>query len=103
MSNLCRPHQRRGTSWRSSLTEAREDNLPTVHPGGTVITRSGGDVRWWTWAGFRANATLTATLSGLTDQRFDDEWVQLRSDLTPQMWRAGTADAADRLSLFLKV
>jgi hypothetical protein len=37
--------------------------LPCI-PGGTVISRDGQDVRWWTWAGFRANATLAATLSG---------------------------------------
>jgi ATP-dependent Lhr-like helicase len=83
------------------LAEAREANLDTVHPGGTVIARNGDHVRWWTWAGFRANATLAATLSGLTDekQRFEDEWVRLRSDLTADMWRAGIADAGDRLCL----
>jgi ATP-dependent helicase Lhr and Lhr-like helicase len=83
------------------LAEAREDNLDSVHPGGTVITRVGDDVRWWTWAGFRANAVLTSTLSGLTDerQRFDDAHVRLRGDLTPGMWRTGTADAAERLCL----
>ncbi|MGI5232538.1 DEAD/DEAH box helicase [Actinoallomurus sp. CA-142502] len=84
-----------------ALAEAREANVGTVHPGGTVIVRKGDDVRWWTWAGFRANATLAATLSGLADekQRFTDEWVRLRSDLTPDMWREGTTDASDRLCL----
>lgn len=84
-----------------NLAEARETNTATVHPAGTVITRSGDDVRWWTWGGFRANAVLTATLAGLTDekQRFEDEWVRLRSDLTHDMWKAGTSDAADRLCL----
>lgn len=83
------------------LAEKRDANLDTVHPGGTVITGSGDDVRWWTWAGFRANATLTATLSALTDekQRFDDEWVRLRGDLTPEMWRAGAARGVDVLCL----
>ncbi len=70
-------------------------------PGGTVITRHREDVRWWTWAGYRANATLAATLSGLTDskQRFDDDAIRLRDDLTPAMWRAGTTDAVERLCL----
>ncbi|RAY12848.1 ATP-dependent helicase [Actinomadura craniellae] len=83
------------------LAEARENAPATVHPGGTVIRRDGTDTRWWTWAGFRANAVLAATLGGLTDevQRVDDTWVRLRSDLTPQLWRSGTADAADRLTL----
>ena len=83
------------------LAEVRDEHLPTVHPGGTVITRAGEDVRWWTWAGYRANATLAATLSSLTDsvQRFDDASLRLRSDLTPEMWKAGSADAAERLCL----
>ena len=83
------------------LAEIRDAESSTVHPGGAVITRSGDDVRLWTWAGYRANATLSATLAGLTDekQRADDASVRLRSDLTREMWRAGTADAADRLCL----
>ncbi|MGV9326752.1 DEAD/DEAH box helicase [Streptosporangium sandarakinum] len=85
------------------LAALRESSLASVHPGGTVITRnsSADDVRWWTWAGFRANATLAATLEGIavSGQRVDDESVRLRSDLTPEMWRVGTADAAERLCL----
>jgi ATP-dependent Lhr-like helicase len=57
-------------------------------------------VRSWTWAGFRANATLAATLSDLTDglQRFTDTHQRVRADLTPEMWKA-TTDAAERLCL----
>jgi len=83
------------------LAEVREQYVPAVHPGGTVIVRTGQDVRWWTWAGYRANATLAATLSELTDsvQRFDDASIRMRTDLTHEMWKAGTADAAGRLRL----
>ena len=83
------------------LAEVREEHLSAVHPAGTVITRDGEDVRWWTWAGYRANATLAATLSHLTDsvQRFDDASLRMRGDLTLQMWKAGTADATERLCL----
>jgi ATP-dependent helicase Lhr and Lhr-like helicase len=83
------------------LAEVRESEVATVHPGGTIVTRSGEDVRWWTWAGYRANATLAATLSHLTDgvQRFDDAGLRMRGDLTPEMWKAGTADAGQRLCL----
>jgi ATP-dependent helicase Lhr and Lhr-like helicase len=83
------------------LGEVRESNVATVHPGGTVITSSGEDLRWWTWAGYRANATLAATLSHLTDgvQRFDDAALRMRGDLTLEMWKAGTADAGERLCL----
>ncbi len=83
------------------LAEVRAEHVPAVHPGGTVITRAGADVRWWTWAGYRANATLAATLSHLADsvQRFDDASLRMRSDLTLEMWKAGTADASERLCL----
>ncbi len=83
------------------LTEVRDELRGTVHPAGTVIHRSGEGVRWWTWAGYRANATLAATLSDLTDevQRFTDTGIRMRADLTPEMWKAATSDAADRLCL----
>jgi ATP-dependent Lhr-like helicase len=83
------------------LAEVRDEHVPTVHPGGTAIVRDGPDVRWWTWAGYRANATLAATLSHLTDgvQRFDDASIRMRADLTREMWKAGTADASERLCL----
>ena len=83
------------------LAEVRKEHADAVHPGGTVITRAAEDVRWWTWAGYRANATLAATLSHLTDsvQRFDDVGVRMRGDLTSEMWKAGTSDAGERLCL----
>jgi ATP-dependent Lhr-like helicase len=79
----------------------RSSELSTVHPGGLVITDADGDVRWWTWAGFRANATLAATVSDLVDAaaRIDDVSIRLRNDLTPGMWRTATADVADRVCL----
>ncbi|GEL17283.1 DEAD/DEAH box helicase [Pseudonocardia asaccharolytica] len=84
-----------------ALGQIRDEQIATVHPGGTVILRHGGEVRWWTWAGYRANATLAATVSDLVDatQRADDVSIRLRGDLTPQMWRGATADAAERLCL----
>jgi ATP-dependent helicase Lhr and Lhr-like helicase len=83
------------------LAQVREEHVAAVHPGGTVIVRDGEDVRWWTWAGYRANATLAATLSHLTDsvQRFDDASIRMRGDLGLEMWKAGTTDAAERLCL----
>jgi hypothetical protein len=72
------------------LAKVRDEDMHTVHPGGTVITRTGEDVRWWTWAGYRANATLAAILSELTDsvQRFDDASIRMRADLIHEMWKA---------------
>lgn len=84
------------------LTAERDEKSSLVHPGGNVIVRDhDSELRWWTWAGFKTNATLTATLSEVVDpgQRFDDRYIRLREDLTPAAWRELTADAEQRLCL----
>ncbi|MFV2109372.1 DEAD/DEAH box helicase [Micromonospora sp. LOL_015] len=84
------------------LHRVRDERSSLVHPGGNVILRDrSGDLRWWTWAGYRANATLAATLSEVVDpvQRFDDCQIRLRADLTPADWCSLTADATDRICL----
>ncbi len=86
----------------AGLARQRSVSDGLVHPVGSLIVRQdSGDVRWWTWAGFRANATLAATLSEVVDpvHRFDDCQIRLREDLTPELWREGTGDAASRLCL----
>ncbi|WP_328677732.1 DEAD/DEAH box helicase [Streptomyces sp. NBC_00343] len=72
------------------LQEWRDEDAPhVVHPGGTLLARQGKDVRWWTWAGYRANATLSATLASIADpvQRPTDCYLRLREDLNTDMWR----------------
>ncbi len=84
------------------LAEQRETDAPdTVHPDATLVTRFGSDVRWWTWAGYRANATLAATLSSVSDplQRPTDGWLRLREDLTPDAWRAARENIGENLVL----
>nr|WP_197972776.1 MULTISPECIES: DEAD/DEAH box helicase [Streptomyces] len=84
------------------LKEARDVFLEKVHPGGTLIVRDeGGQLRWWTWAGHRANATLSATLEGIAvpAQRINDHWIRLREDLTPPVWKEALSEAPDRLCL----
>ncbi|KFU81959.1 ATP-dependent helicase Lhr and Lhr-like helicase [Amycolatopsis lurida] len=83
------------------LAETRDERGLAAHPAGTVVSRNGMDIRWWTWAGYRANATLAATLGGLTDekQRFDDVSIRLRTDLTSEIWRTGFSSASSQLSL----
>ncbi|MFF0363522.1 DEAD/DEAH box helicase [Streptomyces fungicidicus] len=84
------------------LAAARETYLDVVHPAGTVITRRGdGDVRWWTWAGHRANATLAASLPSvvLRHRLLDDRFVRLRDDVTPRSWRTAVTDAGTALPL----
>ncbi|MFC9813341.1 DEAD/DEAH box helicase [Streptomyces virginiae] len=78
------------------LSEWREQDAPQITDADcSLITRVGTDVRWWTWAGYRANATLAATLPSISDpvQRPTDCYVRLREDLTPDMWRVARADA----------
>jgi ATP-dependent Lhr-like helicase len=85
----------------SALANARETSIDTVHPGGTVIVRTNDDVRWWTWSGYRANATLIASMSGVADpsQRVEEFFIRLRRDLTPAIWKVAVSDADERLCL----
>lgn len=87
---------------QAALIEARETAPDLVHPGGTVISRGPqGDVRWWTWAGWRANATLIATLGSMADtaQRVEEFSVRLRDDATAEAWKATLTDVEERLCL----
>jgi ATP-dependent Lhr-like helicase len=72
-----------------------------VWPGGSVISRGEDDLRWWTWAGYKANATLKATLGSLADetQRVDDLSIRLRTDLDPSSWGKVIASLRERLCL----
>jgi ATP-dependent Lhr-like helicase len=87
----------------SMLSHLRDESSELVHPGGTVVVRGGRDtnVRSWTWAGYRANATLAATLAGVADplQRPTDTYIRLREDLTHQEWTERKAEASGRLCL----
>ncbi|GGL15899.1 DEAD/DEAH box helicase [Planomonospora parontospora] len=87
---------------RDRLSAVREGASETVHPDGTVIIRDpSGEIRWWTWGGFRANATLVSTLAGAVSpgQRVEEDSLRLREDLTPEMWKRAVTGAADRLAL----
>jgi len=87
----------------TALAQARDSGAESVHPAGTVVIRGGRDtnVRWWTWAGYRANVTLAATLSGIADplQRPTDTYIRLREDLTLDEWNQAKASAIGQLSL----
>ncbi|MEW2065784.1 DEAD/DEAH box helicase [Streptomyces sp. NPDC007346] len=86
------------------LAAWREDEAPElVHPTHSLVCRQGTDVRWWTWAGYRANATLAATLPAIADpvQRPTDCYVRLREDLTHDMWRESHEAAGGGASLVL--
>jgi ATP-dependent helicase Lhr and Lhr-like helicase len=80
------------------LAGLRSDSIGRTRPGGTIISGSDGDLRWWTWAGYRANATLKATLAGIADesQRIDDLSIRLRADLRPHTWSEAVGRLRDR-------
>ncbi|MEV0686634.1 DEAD/DEAH box helicase [Nocardia sp. NPDC050378] len=80
---------------RAQLADIRATEAVHVTTGeSTVIERDGDAVRWWTWAGFRANATLAASLPTVVDptQRPNDFSIRLRPDLTPGLWRDAVAE-----------
>jgi ATP-dependent Lhr-like helicase len=83
------------------LAGLRSDAIGRVHGGGLLISRGEDDLRWWTWAGYRVNATLKATLGAVADetQRVDDLSIRLRTDLRPSTWRDVVEAVQDRLCL----
>lgn len=66
------------------LDAVRDEARHLVDPAGTVLTRDGDQVRWWTWAGGRGNAVLAAALAEVAPElvddtsRFDNRYVRLR-------------------------
>jgi ATP-dependent Lhr-like helicase len=84
-----------------ALAGLRSDAVGRVHADGMIISRDDSDLRWWTWAGYRVNVTLKATLGGLADevQGVDDVAIRLRSDLRPSIWRSLVGELEDRLVL----
>jgi ATP-dependent helicase Lhr and Lhr-like helicase len=79
--------------------EARAELAPLADASATVVMRDPtGDLRWWTWAGAGANATLHAALPDLVDpfQRMDNLSLRLRRDLTMPELRTAVTAALDR-------
>ncbi|GAA2711467.1 MULTISPECIES: DEAD/DEAH box helicase [Streptomyces] len=86
----------------AALAELRMDRAPhEVHPAGTLLVHDADAARWWTWAGYRANATLAASLGNLADpvQRPTDTHIRLRQDLSPAEWKTARAELTDSLTL----
>jgi ATP-dependent Lhr-like helicase len=67
-----------------------------------AISGADDDLRWWTWAGYRVNATLQATLSGVAADptaRVSDIYVRLRPDLRASSWPSVVRSLSGRLVL----
>ncbi|GLZ41158.1 DEAD/DEAH box helicase [Actinokineospora sp. NBRC 105648] len=85
----------------AALSDIRDLRRGQVHPAANVVAVDGADLRWWTWAGHRANATLLTSIGDLGDQgqQVDDHSIRLRSDLTPAHWSKGIRALEGRLCL----
>jgi len=70
------------------LAGLRSDGVGRVARDRLVVSASEDDLRWWTWAGYRVNATLQASLDGAADPsaRVSDLYIRLRSDLRASTW-----------------
>ena len=71
------------------IAEARSQWANRVDRERTVVLREDEEVRWWTWAGGRANALLHAALGVVDpelldpDRSFDSVHIVLRADVGP--------------------
>ncbi|NHA66854.1 DEAD/DEAH box helicase [Phycicoccus sp. CMS6Z-2] len=83
------------------LLALREAFEPRVSADSTVVAMDGTRLRWWTFAGARANAVLVAALGAVAPDLLD-EWsysnlaVALRSDATPAQISVALRDALEQ-------
>ncbi|MEJ3741683.1 DEAD/DEAH box helicase [Actinomycetes bacterium KLBMP 9797] len=65
---------------RATLATARAQAGHRVAKGASVV-EAGQELRWWTWAGGKGNATLVAAIPHLVDadERIDNHSIRLRS------------------------
>ncbi|WP_068057224.1 DEAD/DEAH box helicase [Nocardia xishanensis] len=85
---------------RTQLADIRApEGTGNARAEATVVHRDEERVYWWTWAGFRANATLAASLPDIVypNQRPNDFSIRLRPDLTIDMWRSALAERRELL------
>lgn len=85
----------------SALSALRETQSGTVSAGGSIIGGAGDDLRWWTWAGARANATIAASLPSVVDDhdRFDNDSLRLRADVDSDDLTAAISKLGGELAL----
>ncbi|ORI21132.1 DEAD/DEAH box helicase [Rhodococcus sp. 1168] len=80
----------------SAMEGLRADRNTTVAADALVVTREdNGDWRWWTWAGTRANRTLSAWLSSIVPPRqlTRGDSIRLYPDIGPREISAALAAA----------
>lgn len=85
------------------LADLREEMGDRVWADGTVLVEDGARMRWWTWAGARANAVLVGALDRvvpdlLGDSIVYDNWqIGLRSDASTEWLRTALEVAQTEL------
>lgn len=84
------------------LAAVRAEYFRVVDTAGLVVAAwDSSQVRWWTWAGARANGVVAAALAsvqpGLVDEldRYDNRYIKLRGDATVGELRAALLRARD--------
>lgn len=83
------------------LARVRGNFEPWVSDDATVIAKDGTRVRWWTFAGGRANAVLTATLGRIAPDLLDESVfsnlnISLKPEATAVSLRAALREARRR-------
>jgi len=86
----------------SRIADVREAWATRVDPTRSVVLRDAEGLRWWTWAGSRANAVLHAALDAVAPNlldpldTFDNEQITLRFDARPGDLSAALREASER-------
>lgn len=88
----------------AKLEELREEYAHRVEDAATVLVREGtGRLRWWTWAGARANAVLVSSLLEVAPELLDESraynnWqIGLRGDATARTLGSALREVRDLL------
>jgi ATP-dependent Lhr-like helicase len=78
---------------------ALRDVQPWVRPGATFVVTAADQVRWWTFAGSRCNASLADALAGvrLDVTAFNDLWVGLNPGTTAHAVRVALDSASGHM------
>lgn len=85
------------------LSAIRLESASTVDTDATVVTEmDNGQVRWWTWAGARANALLAEAITQVNPvlvdavDRYDNRYLRLSSDGSAGLIQSAFHEARER-------
>lgn len=89
------------------LEQIRDEYQLRVASAATVVRDEGSQRRWWTFAGFGTNATLSAALRDVRpdlvdEEQYDNFWIRLRPDVTAAEVRSALDMAYERFGPMLE-